>query len=73
MSSEVTNKKQIQYLRRMAQENNTAHNVLVWCSLSVLIKLLEDEDVPARTPRTSAGLDWIWELAVYHAGVNATS
>lgn len=63
MSSELTGN--IKYFNNFnsshGTKSNTAQNVLVWCALSAMlqevIKLLEDEDVPACLPCTSAGLN----------------
>ena len=61
MSSRLTSKTKYFNSHMSKKKNNLVQDVLVWCALSTMlqevIKLLEDEDVPACLPRTSAGLN----------------
>lgn len=69
MSSELTSK--IKYSNRCMAHRATRHTKFWSGVLQEVIKFLEDEDVPACLPCTSAGLNV--RLAVYHAGVHTTS
>lgn len=69
MSSELTSK--IKYSNRCMAHSATRHTMFWSGVLQEVIKFLEDEDVPACLPCTSAGLNV--RLAVYHAGVHTTS